>query len=214
MSQEDQRCEAVRRPPIQEMDMNNEYLNLDSCLATAKAFHGDVCAGIAIGTRMAIAGLKAIAIEDPKGKDRKNLIVFVEIDRCATDAIMAITGCRPGKRTMKIYDYGKMAATFINLETGKAVRLTVKETDKAKSGNGSENVNLADTYVALPEDELLRIEEVTVALGPEDLPGKPVRVVLCDHCGERVMDMREVEKDGRTLCRPCATGEKYYASRS
>lgn len=193
----------------------SEGLNLDKCLETARAFHGDVCAGIAIGTRMAIAGLKAIGIGDPKGKDRKDLIVFVEIDRCATDAIMAITGCQPGKRTMKIYDYGKMAATFLNLKTGKAVRLTVKETDGdrpagGQPGQGSGETSYVDKFISLPEQDLLRIEEVKIDLKPEDLPGKPLRVVLCDECGERVMDMREKEQDGRILCRPCATRGRYY----
>ncbi len=195
--------------------MGEDSLSLDACLEAARAVHGDVCAGIAIGTRMAMAGLKAIGIEDPRGKDRKGLMVFVEIDRCATDAIMAITGCQPGKRTMKIYDYGKMAATFLNLKTGKAVRLTVRETGRGKRENQGPDAPSAgspgvDFYKTLPEDELLRIEEVSVPLRPEDLPGKPVRVVICDKCGERVMDMREEQKDGHTLCRPCATDARYY----
>jgi formylmethanofuran dehydrogenase subunit E len=197
------------------MTMSEGSLSLDKCLETARAFHGDVCTGIAIGTRMAIAGLKAIGINDPKGKDRKDLMVFVEIDRCATDAIMAITGCQPGKRTMKIYDYGKMAATFLNLKTSKAVRLTVKETANSRPGNGpskegSREGSDADLFISLPENELLCIEDVRVVVRPEDLPGRPLRVVICDQCGERVMDMREKEQEGKTLCRPCATAEKYY----
>lgn len=94
---------------------------------------------------MAIAGLKAIGIRDPKAKDRKKLLVFVEIDRCATDAIMAITGCWPGKRTMKIVDYRKMAATLVNVHTGKAVRLAVKE----KKGKRKTLPGRKDTLQAL-----------------------------------------------------------------
>jgi formylmethanofuran dehydrogenase subunit E len=191
--------------------MNNS-LSLETCLETARAFHGDVCAGIAIGTRMAMAGLKAIGIEEPKGKDRKDLMVFVEIDRCATDAIMAITGCQPGKRTMKIYDYGKMAATFLNLKTNKSVRLTVKETANGTSRDGKPGGgNQAELFIGLPEEELLNVEEVIVDVQPQDMPGKPLRVVLCDGCGERIMDMRDSEENGKTLCRPCATKEKYYS---
>jgi len=184
--------------------MSNTYLSLESCLATAKALHGDICAGLTIGTRMTIAGLKAIGIEDPQGKDRKKLIVFVEIDRCATDAIMAITGCRPGKRTMKIYDHGKMSATFLNLETGKAVRLTVKEKEEGQDAAGE------NPYLTLSEEKLLAIEAVKVTLSPQDMPGKPIRVVKCHACGERVMDMREEIVDGKTLCRPCARGTRFY----
>lgn len=184
--------------------MDDTYLNLDSCLATARDLHGEVCAGLTIGTRMTIAGLKAIGIGDPRGKDRKKLMVFVEIDRCATDAIMAITGCRPGKRTMKIYDHGKMAATFLNLETGKAVRLTVKEKEEGQgAGDG-------DPYLAMPDAKLLTIQPVRIDVPPQDLPGKPIRVVRCAICGERVMDMREEIADGRTLCRPCTQGRHYY----
>jgi formylmethanofuran dehydrogenase subunit E len=185
--------------------MNEHGLDLDSCLATATALHGDTCAGLTLGTRMTIAGLKAIGIDEPLGKDRKKLMVFVEIDRCATDAIMAITGCRPGKRTMKIYDHGKMAATFLNLESGKAVRVTVKERDESKDAPGG------NPHLTLPDESLLNIEPVTVDIGPQDMPGKPLRVVMCEQCGERIMDMREETATGRVLCRPCASGKSYYS---
>ncbi|HAR95060.1 MAG TPA: formylmethanofuran dehydrogenase, partial [Deltaproteobacteria bacterium] len=113
--------------------MGENRLDLRTCLEEAKAFHGDVCAGIVLGTRLALLGLQAIGIDDPKGKDRKDLIVYVETDRCATDAILSVTGCHPGKRSMKILDYGKMAATFINVKTGKAVRVVVRS--KGKPGD-------------------------------------------------------------------------------
>ncbi len=112
------------------MEVNG--LNFEECIKEAKAFHGEACAGIMLGTRMAILGLSAIGINDPKGADRKNLVVYVETDRCASDAILAVTGCHPGKRSMKILDHGKMAATFINLKTGKAVRVAAKNKDGNK----------------------------------------------------------------------------------
>ena len=186
--------------------MGRDNLNLERLLEEAKEFHGDLCAGIALGTRMSILGLSALGIDDPKGEDRKKLIVYVETDRCASDAILSVTGCHPGKRSMKILDYGKMAATFIDIETGRAVRVTVKETDMGKGPGES----LVDDYVAAPAEELFQLEEVAVDLRPEDMPGKPLRVVNCSACGERVMDMREVMKDGKVLCRPCAEGKRYY----
>ena len=112
--------------------METDNLDFETCIGEAKAFHGDLCAGIVLGTRMAILGLTAVGIDDPKGGDRKDLIVYVETDRCASDAILAVTGCHPGKRTMKILDHGKMAATFINLKTGKAVRVVAKNKDGDK----------------------------------------------------------------------------------
>lgn len=175
--------------------------NYATLLEEAVTFHGHVCGGIESGTRMAICGLQRIGISDPKGADRKKLIVFVEIDRCATDAIMSVTGCRPGKRTMKIVDYGKMAATFINLESGNAVRIASK---------GRNDSDERPDCATATDDELFSITEVEVPLRPEDLPGKPVRTALCDRCSEKILDGREMEHQGETLCRPCQTGIRYY----
>jgi formylmethanofuran dehydrogenase subunit E len=193
------------------MDKNN--LDLEICLEEAKAFHGDFCAGITIGTRMSILGLKAIDIDDPKGKDRKDIIVFTETDRCVTDAILATTGCHPGKRTMKIFDYGKMAATFVNLKTGKAVRISVKNKDGNRKVTREEIEKSSDpnAYVAIPEKELFNIVQVSVDLKPEDMPGKPLQIVTCSACGERIMDKREVYRNDSILCKPCAENRQYYA---
>lgn len=192
--------------------MSTGSFDLGRLLEEAKEFHGDLCAGITLGTHMSILGLTAIGIDDPKGKDRKNLIVYVETDRCASDAILSVTGCHPGKRSMKILDYGKMAATFINLKTGKAVRVVAKDKDRGKaySPDMVEKEPRAEVYAIAPAEDLFDIEEVKVELRPEDLPGKPLRVVTCSSCGERIMDMREVVKDGVILCRPCADGNRYY----
>jgi formylmethanofuran dehydrogenase subunit E len=184
------------------MDLND----FEATLKIAGDFHGDVCAGIRIGTRMSMCGLKRIGIADPKGADKKKLIVFVEIDRCATDAIMAITGCRPGKRTMKIYDYGKMAATFHNLETGRSVRVQSRPKQPQDKGDMPD-------FSVLPDEALFTIQEVEVMLRPEDLPGLPLRACACAQCGGNVMDGRDVMVDGRTLCKPCAAGEDYFKAK-
>lgn len=194
--------------------MDTDNLDFETCLEKAKAFHGGLCAGITLGTRMSILGLKAVGIYDPKGQDRKNIIVFAETDRCVTDALLATTGCHPGKRTMKIFDYGKMAATFVNLKTGKAVRIVVKGKDKNKQlkGEGTGNSPHTDLYAAMPDEDLFHIVQVSVDLKPEDLPGRPLQVVVCSACGERIMDKREVYRNGSILCKPCADGGRYYAS--
>ncbi len=192
--------------------MDADNLDLEICLEEAKAFHGDFCAGIAIGTRMSILGLKAIGIDDPKGKDRKDIIVFAETDRCLTDAILATTGCHPGKRTMKIFDYGKMAATFVNLKTGKAVRVNVKNKDGDRKITREEIEKSPDTdaYTMMPAEELFNIVQVSVDLKPEDMPGKPLHIVTCSACGERIMDKREIDRSGSILCKPCAEDRRYY----
>jgi formylmethanofuran dehydrogenase subunit E len=190
----------------------NKNLDFENCLNEAKAFHGDACAGTILGTRMAILGLNLIGIADPKGADRKDLIVFVEMDRCASDAILAVTGCHPGKRSMKIFDYGKMAATFVNLKTGKAMRVWAKnkDGDQVMTREDVEKSPHTEAYTMQPLEELFETSEVRVNLKPEDLPGRPLMIVTCAACKERVMDMRHVDINGRTLCRACAAGETYY----
>lgn len=195
-------------------EIKTDPLDYNSCIDEAKAFHGEVCGGIIMGTRMAISGMKAIGIYDPKGEDRKNLMVFMEIDRCPTDAVIAVTGCHPGKRTLKILDNGKMAVTFINLKTGKAVRVSSKnrQGDALKTREMIENEYMKDDFSTLSDDELFTVTEVKVHLKPEDMPGRPHKSVPCALCGERVLDMRDVEVEGKLLCRPCAEKRYYYTT--
>ncbi len=193
--------------------METDELDLHRCLEEARAFHGGLCGGAIMGTRMAIAGCQAIGITDPRGKDGKNLIVYVETDRCPADGILATTGCHPGKRNMKILDYGKMAATFINLKTGKAVRVNAKNREGDRKVLREEIENAPDTEdrLTMPAEDLFEIREVRVELKPQDMPGKPIQIVTCSACNERIMDMREIYREGRVLCRPCADNLFYYS---
>jgi formylmethanofuran dehydrogenase subunit E len=193
--------------------MESDNLDFNVCFEAARQFHGHVCGGITIGTRMAILGMKSIGIADPAGEHRKDLMVFVEIDRCATDAILSVTGCHPGKRNMKILDYGKMAATFVNLKTGKAVRIAAKNRDGEKifTREMIQQNPHTDDYSKLTDEELFNVKEVSVTIKPEDMPGKPLRTVPCSACGERIMDAREVVIDDKILCKPCSENEYYYS---
>jgi formylmethanofuran dehydrogenase subunit E len=142
-------------------------------------------------------------------------MVFVEIDRCVSDAIMAVTGCRPGRRTMRIVDYGKIAATFMNLDSGRTLRVSVKDCTHHDQCQGPAKAGRSRTkpFMGLSDEHIFQMEEVSVILPPEDMPGRLLSVAVCERCGEIVMDMRSVRKDGRTLCRPCAKGTNYYAER-
>jgi len=187
---------------------------LEQLLNLAEQSHGHMCSGQVLGVRMAMLGCHSIGIDDPHGADRKKLLVFVEIDRCAADAINTVTGCRLGKRTLKYYDYGKLAATFLNTKTGEAVRVVALDTSRDAADHAFPEVqNKYDrqlrAYKLLPDEELFKLERVTVSVPLEDQPGRPVSRVLCDECGEGVNDRREVVRDGRTLCRACA-GDSYY----
>lgn len=197
------------------MEQTPQYNNFDynECLETARQFHGDACSGIKTGTRMAILGMEAIGIKDPLGEDKKNLLVYVESDRCASDAILAITGCHPGKRTLKVFNYGKMAATFVNLKTGKAVRVASKnrEGDIVTTREMILANPHTDEHLMKPDNELFDVQEVDVKIPEGELPGPPSRVVTCAVCGERVMDQRDVLIDGKYYCIPCANKEHYYA---
>src|SRR5918911_3762629 len=104
---------------------------IDQLLAECGRLHGHLCAGQLLGVRMALLGCRLIGIEDPRGADRKSLIVWVEIDRCVADAVGAVTGARLGKRSLKFFDYGKVAATFLNTETGEAVRVLAVDESRA-----------------------------------------------------------------------------------
>jgi formylmethanofuran dehydrogenase subunit E len=167
---------------------------------------------------MAIAGLTAIGIEDPKGKDRSKVMVFVETDRCVSDAVTAVTGCTPGTRTLKIIDYGKIAATFLNLETGEAVRVSVRSytENKREARDGECRFVPSDTkpFMGLSDKQLFHFENVDIVLPPEDVPGTPPWATVCERCGAIVMDMRFTDKNGRRLCRPCAEGVAYYSKKS
>jgi formylmethanofuran dehydrogenase subunit E len=174
--------------------------------------HGHMCPGQVLGVRMAVAGCREVGIDEPQAG--KSLIVFVEIDRCAADAIQAVTGCSLGKRSLKYLDYGKMAATFLNTKTGEAVRVVALEEsrERAKVYVPEEpDRHRAQTiaYQTMPEEELLRLEVVGVSLAPMDQPGSPLKRVLCELCHEGINDGREVVKDGRVLCRACAEGAYY-----
>jgi len=176
--------------------------------------HGHLCPGQVLGVKMSMLGLKEIGIEDPKGKDRKSLIVFVEMDRCATDAVQSVTGCSLGHRTMKFMDYGKMAATFLNLKTQKSVRVVAKEEARDKAKEYFPEIKdkykaQLEAYKVMPDEELFDVMNVRISIKPEDLPGRPMKRIKCEGCGEYVQDMREIKKSDKTLCRACAH-ESYY----
>lgn len=209
-------------------------LSFDDYLREAEIAHGHLCAGQILGVRLAMLGLEKLGIDDPRGKDRKRLVTFVEIDRCATDAIAVVTGCRLGKRALKFRDWGKMAATFVDLAPPdqlktapglsepeanhwyRAIRIAAKESSKALARSmhpelESKNRQQMLAYREMPEDDLFTKEWVKVELPPEEFPGYKSDRIVCSQCGEGINFHREVEKDGRILCLGCA-GESYYES--
>ena len=190
--------------------------SLDEYLRDAEQAHGHICAGQVLGVRLAMFGLQKLAIDDPQGKDRKRLVTFVEIDRCATDAVGLVTSCRLGKRALKFRDWGKMAATFVDVNSGKAIRIAAKESSKALARQMHpeiENKNQQQmlAYREMSDADLFTTQWVKVELPPEEFPGYKGERVACEACGEGINFRKEVRRDGKTLCRGCA-GESYYQS--
>lgn len=187
----------------------------ETLLAESVERHGHLCAGQVIGVRMAMLGCRLVGIDDPKAPElRKKLIVYVEIDRCATDAIESVTGCRMGKRTLKFKDFGINAATFLNIDTRAAYRIvsTEKSRELAKQYAPEETNSKQQQikgYKIMPDDLLFDIYQVTVNLPEWEMPGPPRRHEECAECGQVVRDGREVWVDGKSLCRPCA-GQAYF----
>ncbi|KGO35077.1 MAG: FmdE family protein [Desulfoprunum sp.] len=188
--------------------------DFEALLAESVTVHGHICAGQVIGVRMSMLALQRIGIDDPRGADRKKLYVLVEIDRCATDAIQSVTGCSLGKRSMYFHDLGVMAATFVNLETGRAVRVTAREeardlADRYCRQGGDKYSRQLEAYKVMAEDELFLVQDVAVDIPAVNLPGRPLKRVQCSNCHDWVQDGREVDRDGELLCRSCAFG-RYY----
>jgi formylmethanofuran dehydrogenase subunit E len=184
-----------------------EYLEL------AAQTHGHLCAGQVLGVRLAMLGLRELGIDDPIA-ERKRIVTYVEIDRCVTDAVALVANCRLGKRALKFRDWGKVAATFVDLKANRAVRIAANESSKQAAREMfpelEKEAGQQKAYAQLPDEVLFDKKWVKVEVQPEDLPGFKGPRVVCAECGEGINFKREVVKDGRTLCRSCA-GERYYS---
>jgi formylmethanofuran dehydrogenase subunit E len=189
--------------------------SFDTLLGQAEVAHGHLCAGQILGVRMAMLGCSRLGIDEPRGKDRKRLVTYVEIDRCATDAIGVVTGCRLGKRALKFLDWGKMAATFVDLEGGRAIRIAALESSKAKAREmypeiENKNHQQMRAYREMADADLFAEEWVEVHLEPKEFPGYKGERIACELCGEGINYDRFIRRDGRILCLACAEPEARY----
>ena len=181
---------------------------------SAKA-HGHLCSGQVIGVRMAMLGCRLIGLDEPSTLPQiKKIIVYVEIDRCATDAISYVTGVKLGRRSLKFIDNGIMAATFVNLETGKAFRIVSTETARDRALEMMphiENQRQAqlEAYKIMDDSDLFTVTPVKVNVPASDMPGPTRFKSVCAQCGIVVRDKKEVFKNNQILCRPCALGTYY-----
>ena len=178
--------------------------------------HGHLCPGQVVGVRMAMLGCRLIGLDEPTRRDQiKKLIVYVEMDRCTADAVAHVTGVKLGRRSLKFVDYGIMAATFLNLETGRAFRII--STEDARDLAAFYAPDIAEkgpqqlaAYTRMPDSVLFRVQKVRVDLDECDLPGPTRRKVACSICGQTIRDRREALMDDRPVCRPCS-GTCYFS---
>ena len=163
-------------------------------------WHGHLCMGQVLGVRLALKGMELLGTSDAK-----RLIVYIENARCLADAVQVVTGTRVGKRSAKLVDLGKSAATFLDLESGRAWRVAVREF----ADPPGEKDAACRAALEIPDESMLVWRPVRVSPGPMDLPGKPLRVVSCARCGETVLDGRDVKGPAGPQCRSCADGAYY-----
>jgi len=186
--------------------------SFEDLLSSSATEHGHLCPGQVVGVRMAMLGCRLIGLDEPCRRDQiKKLIVYVEMDRCAADAVSHVTGVKLGRRSLKFMDYGIMAATFVNLKTGNAIRvLSTEEARDLAPFYAPEIVGKSlqqlEAYKRMPDSILFRVYQVQVEICEFDLPGPTRRKVSCTRCGQVVRDFREVDEDGQALCRPCTQG--------
>lgn len=186
-----------------------------SLIQTSAAEHGHLCPGQVVGVRMAMLGCRLIGLDEPGQSDQiKKLLVYVELDRCAADAVAHVTGVKLGRRSLKFVDYGIMAATFLNLETGDAYRvLSTEEARDLAQVYAPEFENKSERQLAayrrMPDNVLFRVQKVHVKLSEFDLPGPTRRKVACSRCGQIIRDAKEGVIEGKPVCKPC-TDDAYF----
>ncbi len=189
--------------------------NFHSLLESCSAEHGHLCPGQVVGVRMAILGCRLIGMDHPKRTDQiKKLLVYVEMDRCTADAVAHITGVKLGRRSLKFVDYGIMAATFMNLDTGDSYRvLSTEDARGLAQVYAPECVTTSErqivAYTRMPDSVLFRVQKVRVKIDEFDLPGPTRRKVACSRCGQLIRDAREILQQGNPICKPC-TDQSYF----
>lgn len=190
-------------------------MDFNTLLKGSAREHGHLCPGQVIGVRMSLLGLELIGLENPKQtRDIKKLIVYVEMDRCAADAISYVTGVSLGRRSLKFKDYGIMAATFINLETQQAYRILSTEhsrelADKYAPEIEDPHTRQLEAYKKMPLSELFEVSRVNVDITNSSLPGPATYKTACSDCGIIIRDAKEINTSNGPLCHACA-GQAYY----
>ena len=187
-------------------------MDIQALLELSSRDHSHLCPRQILGVRIGLAGMKVLGFHEQPMK--KQLLVISETDGCFVDGVIAATGCTVGHRTLRVEDYGKVAATFVDTVTRQAVRVapTLDVREKAYIYAPDEPRHYfaqMRAYQIMPDDEMLTFTTVALNISVEEIISRPGVRVNCDLCGEEIMNEREVHRNGRILCQTCATGGYY-----
>lgn len=185
---------------------------IEELLEISSRSHSHVCPRQVLGVRIGLAGMAALGFTAPL--DKKHLLVIAETDGCFVDGLFAATGCTVGHRTLRIEDFGKVAAVFVDITTGKAVRLAPRLDVRQRAyafAPGETRHYFAQllAYKIMPDKDLLDIQSVRLNTPIEAIVSRPGVRTNCSSCGEEVINERELVLDGQVYCRACA-GAVYY----
>lgn len=186
---------------------------LQTILELSAVQHKHLCPRQVLGARIGLAGAAALGLETPR-RD-KRLLIITETDGCFADGLAAATGCTMGHRTLRLADYGKIAATFVDVKTETAVRITPQLDIRQKA-----HIYAPDEtkhyyaqlvgYQQMPDEELLSVQPVRLTTSVKQIVSRNGVRVNCAHCGEEIINEREIIRNGQPLCAICA-GPAYYA---
>lgn len=186
--------------------------DLQHILAISSSRHTHLCPRQVLGARIGLAGASALGLELPRND--KRLLIISETDGCFGDGLEAATACSIGHRTLRIEDYGKIAATFIDVKTEQTLRITPKLDSRQRAFTYAPTESRhyfaqLQAYQTMPADELLDFQSVRLCTSIQDIISRAGVRVNCDHCGEEIINEREIITNGQSLCRACASGGYY-----
>lgn len=188
--------------------------DLQALLEISASRHIHLCPRQVLGVRIGLAGAASLEIEVPQKK--KRVLTIVETDGCFADGVEVATGCTVGHRTLRVEDYGKIAATFIDTKTRRAVRVAPHPDVRQRAYEYAPEETRhyfaqLQGYRVMPIEELVVIQGVRLATPIADIIGRAGVRVNCDLCGEEIINAREVAENGLTLCVACAYGGYYHS---
>jgi formylmethanofuran dehydrogenase subunit E len=187
---------------------------LQAILQESSSYHSHLCPRQILGARVGLAGLSSLGFEGPP--TQKRLLVITETDGCFVDGLIAATACTVGHRTLRVEDFGKTAAVFVDTLTGRAIRVAPSLDIREKAVHYALDETRhyfaqLQAYQTMPDSEMFTVTQVNLNISIEAIISRPGMRVICDVCGEEIMNERELKKNGLDLCLSCA-GESYYSA--